>query len=82
MITTVATNQLISLLNEHRVQFPIKFGCYKPTGNGIVKPTPIPVANPLKVLDESSDQRMSVKKYQIIHNECEFSEEGYVCWNF
>jgi hypothetical protein len=40
------------------------------------------MANPLKVLDESSDQRMSVKKYQIIHNECEFSEEGYVCWNF
>eukprot|EP00979_Chaetoceros_neogracilis_P005365 scaffold982_cov234-Chaetoceros_neogracile.AAC.5 len=58
------------------VQFPIKFGCYKPTGNGLVKPTPVPMANPLKVLDESSDQRMSVKKYQIIHNECEFSEEG------
>jgi len=61
------------------VERPIKFGCYKPIGIGIVKPTPVPVSFSQNSLDERFDDRNSVKKFQIIHNECEFSEEGSDC---
>ena len=56
---------------------PIKFGCHKPLGNGIVKPTPVALLH--STLENMIDYGTSVKKFQIIHNECAFSEEeGYV----
>jgi len=52
---------------------PIKFGCHKPLGNGIVKPTPVALLH--STLENMIDYGTSVKKFQIIHNECAFSEE-------
>ena len=50
---------------------PIKFRCGNPSGRGVLKPTPMTLQRVL----ENKIVQPKKQAHQIIHNECEFSDD-------
>jgi len=60
-----------SCADEGDSNFPINFRCEKPVGDGFIRPRPIPS---FQFIKKTGEGNLHHRKENIIHNECEFSD--------